>query len=561
MKKIIFILTCLSTLGGHLAAQNPKWFKKAAKAQISIVTMNEKGDMLQSGSGFFIDKNGTALADYQLFKQASKAKVVSGEGKEYEVEAIVGVSSLYDLVKFRVKTDKDTPALTISDRMGVKHEHVYVLPYPTKENKMCVNDTLHDIQKFNEKYGYYTLGRPLDEKYLNSPVMDEEGEVLGMIQRKANASATTSYAVSVAYGNTLCTNGMSSADNDLNAIHIRKALPADEADIRTFLFMTAARSDSATYNQYLNDYAEQFPKSSEPYTQRADFYMAHGNYAAAEEDMNAAMDVAEKKDEVYYAFSKLLYELNLKPGYTVYKDWDMNKSLSLAGEAYKQNPLPLYTLQEGNTLYALKDYEKAFEKYLSLTGTNMRSANLFLYAAQCKRMAGADTLQILALQDSAVACFSKPYLKDAAPALLERSNTLLALGRYRDAILDLNEYEHLMGDELTAYFYYRREQAEMQCRMFQQAINDINKAIELDPQNVNYWVEKGGVCLRVNQTAEAVQALEKAISIDSQNAPAYRMLGYIQVQQKQTEKGIANLKKAKELGDEVAIGLLEKYSK
>ena len=40
MKKIIFILTCLSTLGGHLAAQNPKWFKKAAKAQISIVTMN-----------------------------------------------------------------------------------------------------------------------------------------------------------------------------------------------------------------------------------------------------------------------------------------------------------------------------------------------------------------------------------------------------------------------------------------------------------------------------------------------------------------------------------------
>ena len=58
MKKIIFILTCLSTLGGHLVAQNPKWFKKAAKAQISIVTMNEKGDMLQSGSGFFIDKNG-----------------------------------------------------------------------------------------------------------------------------------------------------------------------------------------------------------------------------------------------------------------------------------------------------------------------------------------------------------------------------------------------------------------------------------------------------------------------------------------------------------------------
>lgn len=556
MKKIIFILTCLSTLGSHLVAQNPKWFKKAAKAQISIVTMNEKGDMLQSGSGFFIGKDGTALADYQLFKQASKAKVVSGEGKEYEVEAIIGASSLYDLVKFRVKTDKDTPALTISDRMGVKHEHVYVLPYPTKENKMCVNDTLHDIQKFNEKYGYYTLGRPLDEKYLNSPVMDEEGEVLGMIQRKADASATTSYAVSVAYGNTLCTDGMSSADNDLNAIHIRKALPADEADIRTFLFMTASRSDSATYSQYLNDYILQFPKSSEAYTQRADFYMAHGNYAAAEEDMKSALEVTEKKDETYYAFSKLLYELNLKPGYQVYKDWNLNHSLTLAEEAYKANPLPLYILQEGNTLYALKEYEKACEKYLSLRETNMRSAQIFLYAAQCKRMAKTDTLQILVLQDSAVACFKKPYPKDAAPSLLERSNTLLELGRYREAIADLNEYEHLMSNELTAYFYYRREQAEMQCRMFQQAVDDIDRAIRMEPKEPLYHAERAVVYYRLGEFEEALKSAQKSAELNPKFGDAYRLAGICQLRLNQREKGLSNLKKAIELGDESAQAIL-----
>lgn len=556
MKKIIFILTYLSTLGSHLVAQNPKWFKKAAKAQISIVTMNEKGDMLQSGSGFFIGKDGTALADYQLFKQASKAKVVSGEGKEYEVEAIIGASSLYDLVKFRVKTDKDTPALTISDRTGVKHEHVYVLPYPTKENKMYVNDTLHDIQKFNEKYGYYTLGRPLDEKYLNSPVMDEEGEVLGMIQRKADASATTSYAVSVAYGNTLCTDGMSSADNDLNAIHIRKALPADEADIRTFLFMTASRSDSATYSQYLNDYILQFPKSSEAYTQRADFYMAHGNYAAAEEDMKSALEVTEKKDETYYAFSKLLYELNLKPGYQVYKDWNLNHSLTLAEEAYKANPLPLYILQEGNTLYALKEYEKACEKYLSLRETNMRSAQIFLYAAQCKRMAKTDTLQILALQDSAVACFKKPYPKDAAPSLLERSNTLLELGRYREAIADLNEYEHLMSNELTAYFYYRREQAEMQCRMFQQAVDDIDRAIRMEPKEPLYHAERAVVYYRLGEFEEALKSAQKSAELNPKFGDAYRLAGICQLRLNQREKGLSNLKKAIELGDESAQAIL-----
>ena len=557
MKKIFLIWACMASLCGQLAAQNPKWYKKAAKAQISIVTMDKDGQMLQSGNGFFIDENGTALADFRLFKGASKAKAVSGEGKEYEVESIVGASSLYDIVKFRVKTEKKTPALAISGRMGVKHEPVYVLPYPTKERKVCLNDTLHDIQKFEGDFGYYTLGRTLDDQYLNSPVMDEEGEVLGMIQRNADASAKSSYAVSVAYGRTLCTNGMSAADSDLNSILIRKALPADESEIRTFLFMSAARSDSATYNQYLDEYAALFPNSSEPYTQRADFYMAHGNFAAAEADLDRALEMAEKKDEAYYSFSKLLYELNLKQGYKTYKDWDLNKALALAVEANKANPQPLYTLQEGNILYALKEYEQAGEKYLALQSTNMRSAQNFLYAAQCKRMAGADTLQILAMQDSAVACFTKPYLKEAAPALLERSNTLLEMGRYRDAIADLNEYEHLMSNELTAYFYYRREQAEMKCRMYQQAVDDIDRAIRMEPEEPLYHAERAVVYFRIGEFAEALSSAQKSAELNPQFGDAYRLMGLCQLQMDQREEGLANLKKAVELGDKTAQSLLE----
>jgi len=60
---------------------------------------------------------------------------------------------------------------------------------------------------------------------------------------------------------------------------------------------------------------------------------------------------------------------------------------------------------------------------------------------------------------------------------------------------------------------------------------------------------------------EAVKTLETAIKIDTENAPAYRMLGYTLVQQNQTDKGIVYLEKAKELGDEVATSLLQKYKK
>lgn len=556
MKKTTFTLICLFTAGNLLFAQNPKWFKKAAKAQISIITLNEKGEMLRSGNGFFIDENGTALADYELFKKASSAKVVSAEGKEYEVETIVGASSLYDLVKFRVKTEKETPALRIADRVGTEHELVYILPYPTKEKKTCIQDTLLNIQKFDEKFGYYTLGKTIDGKYLNSPVMDEEGNVLAMIQRKADETATASYAISAAYGNSLHTVGLSATNNDLNDIYIRKALPADEADARTYLFMISARTDSALYHRYLDDFVQQFPNSTDPYTQRAEFYMAGGNYEAAEADMNTAIDIAEKKDEVYYTFSKRLYELNLKPEYQVYKDWDLQKSLFFAEEAFKQNPLPLYTQQEGGVLYALKEYEKAAEKYISLKDTELRSAENFLYAALCKRMAGADTLQILALQDSAVACFNKPYPKEAAQAFLERANTLLSLERHRNAIKDLYEYEKLMLNEVNAHFYYNREQIEIKCRMYQHALDDIDRAIRMAPNEPLYHAERAVIHYRIGEFEEALLSARKSTELHPEFADAYRIMGICQLQLKQRKEGLENLKKAAELGDESAKEIL-----
>lgn len=131
-------------------------------------------------------------------------------------------------------------------------------------------------------------------------------------------------------------------------------------------------------------------------------------------------------------------------------------------------------------------------------------------------MEGVDKKEVVALMDSAVARFNKPYGEDAAPYLYERAGAKIAVEDFRGAVSDYNDFYDAMLGQVSAEFYLTRMQAEMQCRMYQQAIDDINKAVELDPNNVNYWVEKGGACLRVNQVTEAVQALEKAISIDPQ---------------------------------------------
>jgi Flp pilus assembly protein TadD len=97
--------------------------------------------------------------------------------------------------------------------------------------------------------------------------------------------------------------------------------------------------------------------------------------------------------------------------------------------------------------------------------------------------------------------------------------------------------------------------------MYQHALNDINKAVEMTPEDADFWVEKGTVHLRFNQLDDAIAAFNKALSLNDKYAAAYRLLGYCQAIKKKNKEACANFAKAKELGDELVDTLIEKYCK
>ena len=404
------------------------------------------------------------------------------------------------------------------------------------------------------------------DKTVSCPVMNAEGEVMGLVQKNSDKESTSSYAIGIGYAKSLSISALSVNDFALNAIGIRKGLPEDESQALVYVYMASSNLTRDEYLNLLNEFIQQYPKNSEGYSRRATCYIGYGDdahYALAEKDLEAMVEVADNKGDAYYNRSKLLYNYVLGlQGAKPHSDWTLERALKEINTALENDKQGLYYQLQGDIYFAMQKYPEAFASYEEVNRSPLASAATFYAAAKTKELIdGASKKEAIALMDSAVAKYNPPYGKEAAPYLYERGRMKAEDNQFREAVVDYNLFQEAMMGQVSAEFYFIREQAEMQCRMYQQAIDDINKAVALDPNNVNYWVEKGGVCLRVNQVTEAVQALEKAISIDPQNAPAYRMLGYIQVQQKQMDKGIANLQKASDLGDEVAIGLLEKYKK
>ena len=170
-----------------------------------------------------------------------------------------------------------------------------------------------------------------------------------------------------------------------------------------------------------------------------------------------------------------------------------------------------------------------------------------------------DTTAMLALMDSTLATFTKPYLKEAAPYLWARAEARRDAGKYRDAVADMNDYETLMAANVNDNFYYVRHQTEIQGRLYQQALNDISRAIQIDPQEILYYAEKASLEIRVGMYDEAIATAQECISLDANNSDGYLFLGLAQCLKGEKVEGIKNLQKAKELGDPQADGLIEKY--
>ena len=565
MKKTLWIITCC-LIAQLASAQAPKWAEKAKKAVFSIVTYDKENNIKGTGNGFYIDAQGTALSDYSLFEGAERAVIINADGKQVEVNRILGANSMYDVVKFNTAIEKKQMTLTLAPQPAKVGETVYLLPYSTQKATALQTGKVTAVDSIGSQSFYYTLEMKTGEKTISCPIMNINGQVLGMIQKNASDDSMESYALGASYGASLNISALSMNDGALNNIGIKKALPDTEDQALVYLYMSAEQLDKDSYLNILNEFLAQYPNSMEGYVRRANYYMGSedaAQYAQADADLKKALDVASVKEDAYYQVAKSIYgyvlSLNDKEPY---QEWTMDKALELIRTAIQTNEQPLHVQLEGDILFAQGKYADAYASYEKFNQSTMASAASYYSAAKAKQLTeGSDINEVLALMDKAIEQLSKPYFGEAAPYFYERAELRAQAGKYREAVLDYNTFFDAVSGDVTAFFYFQREQAEMQCRMYQQALNDINKAVEMEPEDVDFWVEKGSVHLRVNQLDEAIEVFKKALTMNDKYAAAYRMLGYCQALQKNNKEACANFAKAKELGDEVVDQLIEKYCK
>ena len=199
-KRILFII--LAVLPLFTMAQ-PSWVKKATKSVFTLKTFAEDGSLIGSSNGFFTSTNGDAVSNYTPFKGASRAVIIDASGKELPVISIIGVNDMYDVVKFRV--NGKTQPLIISSGTAPVNSQVWLLPY--HEIKNVPAGTIRKAETFQGEYKYYTIAMTMPANTVSTPLINQAGEVVGLMQQPATDNDTLSYAVSARFADSLKVSG------------------------------------------------------------------------------------------------------------------------------------------------------------------------------------------------------------------------------------------------------------------------------------------------------------------------------------------------------------------
>lgn len=560
MKRTIISLAVMLFAILTASSQTPQ-VKKAAQAVFSLNTFRADGTLISASHGVFINANGYAISQWKPFIGATKAVIIDAQGKKYDVDGLVGANDLYDVCKFHVSGT--TPSATVATTSSAAKSQVWLACYGVKSQRL-VNATINEIETFSssssseKNYPFYILGIQTPEDAAYCPLINSGGEIVGLL--KPSTTSGVAHAVGAIYPAEMQFEQIGSSSTTLASSNIPSLLPTDYKQAQLALVLASQQRKPEAYKATVEQFISNFPQKSDGYEARARIYTAEQNFSAADKDMKAAIACAEDKAEAHNAYSELILSKELYMSDAQYDGWSLDKALEESKAAYAVANNPVYLIQQGKVLYAQKKYDEACQLYLSLQDTQLASAETMYSATECKIAANAPLDEIITLMDSTIAVCPHPLTYQSAPYVFQRGLIYQNHEEYRKACLNYNQYEKLMvGNPLPADFYYNKFICEREARLYQQALNDIQKAIDVNPNVPLYHCEQGSFFVRLKKYDEAINSANQALILNNRVAEAYAVLGVAQCSKGQKHEGIMNLERAQELGYIAAEELLKKY--
>lgn len=154
---------------------------QAASPSVFYIELYDKnGKATASGSGFFIDTDGTAVTNYHVINDAYSAKIVTVTGSVYDVKSVLGYDKENDLAILKID-GSGFNALELADSDNAKNgQHIFCIGSPLGLDNSITEGVISNTSRTIDGQEYIQISAPISSGSSGGAVLDTNSRVIGV---------------------------------------------------------------------------------------------------------------------------------------------------------------------------------------------------------------------------------------------------------------------------------------------------------------------------------------------------------------------------------------------
>jgi len=158
-----------------------KLAKDAGPAVVLLSVFDPAGKLSATGNGFFVTETGRLITSARLIAGGENAIAKAADGKIYNVTGFLSVSSPLDLAVLQAEV-KRVPFLSLNKTTTpAPGTLVAVIGSPLKSKTRPPAEAALSAKLFDASSEWFELPLALNKESVGAPVVDEKGEVIGIV--------------------------------------------------------------------------------------------------------------------------------------------------------------------------------------------------------------------------------------------------------------------------------------------------------------------------------------------------------------------------------------------
>lgn len=192
----VYKVAAFETANENVTFTSEEIYKKCSPAVFYIELYDAKGDYAGSGSGFFIDSDGTAVTNYHVIDDITSAKIRTTDGRIYKVAGVYDYGRSDDWAVIRIDGN-NFPYLEIDKSEVVGGQVVYAIGSPKGLENTISEGLISNANRIIDGVRHIQISVPISPGSSGGALLNKQGKVIGITSGGFNAGQNLNLAMPI----------------------------------------------------------------------------------------------------------------------------------------------------------------------------------------------------------------------------------------------------------------------------------------------------------------------------------------------------------------------------